>query len=183
MVEGKGVCIYRLIEPDDIKRYFEWLEKEEINYYPYPSAYISGEETERLFSLMSQGGDLFIIKTKKEEPIGYCGIGNIQEKDGNAEIKISICEEEFKKKGWYIDVYITIFRYFFSLFNLHKMYELVYEFEKEKIEALKEMGIKQVGIMPEDFFREGRFWDRYIYNIFAREYYEGLAKRLDKEND
>ncbi|MEW6680508.1 MAG: GNAT family N-acetyltransferase, partial [bacterium] len=134
-------------------------------------------ELEAEFKLLSSNTYIFIIKIKKGIPIGYCYLDNIQYKNSNGEIRISICEKEYRKKGYYIDAYITILRYFFSIFNLHKIYEQVYEFEKEKIETLDELKIKRIAVIPENFFKDDRFWDEYIYNMFAKEFYNGLFQK------
>ncbi len=176
MIWDKEICIYRLIEKEDIKRYFEWQE-EGIDYYPYTPSRVLEEELEAEFRALFYQRYIFIIKTNKNVPIGYCCLGDIQYKNANGKIRAVICEEKYRKKGYYIDAYATIFHYLFSVFNLHKIYELVYEFEKEKIEALEKIGIKRIAIIPEDFFHKNRFWNVYLYNIFAKEYYDGLFQK------
>jgi RimJ/RimL family protein N-acetyltransferase len=177
MIAGKDLRLRRL-NSRDLKNFFLWLEEEEVDYYPLTPEYLSDKELEKEFRMLSQDAFLLIIETKDKIPIGYAYLANIQEKNGNAEFRIAIRDEKYTEDKYYLDAYNIFLHYFFNTFGIHKMYELIYEFEEKKVDIMEKMKIRKVGVLPEDFFRKGRFWDRYIYTIFAKDYYEELSKKL-----
>lgn len=166
---GKYLKIRELAE-NDYAIFFKLYELENIDYYPCPAEKMSGEELRQEFRFLFRGGIFFILETMENRPIGYCYSECINRKNMNLEFWLKICEKSMEKFEYYYEALLLLFGYFFKVMNLHKAYCAAYEFETEKIKALEKIRATRVGVMPEDLFRDGRFHDKYVYNIFERDY-------------
>jgi len=103
----------------------------------------------------------------------------------HAEIRVIICEKEYQKEDYWMEACIILYNYLFNILNMHKVYGYAYEFERKYIQVLKKIGMKKVCTLSDDLFRKGKYYDKFIYHMFAKEYRnlykekggESIAKR------
>lgn len=167
---SEKILKFRKMEPKDYRTFFLLYEKEDIDYYPYSATSATQEELEKEFTYLFRGGMFFIIETLSNNPVGYWYSEVINRKNRNMELSMGLLEQ-YEKMEYFIESYSIIFEYCFNTLYMHKTYCYVYDFETLKANVLEKLGAKRVGILPEDLFLQGKYHDKFIYNIFAEDFF------------
>jgi len=114
--------------------------------------------------------NFLIIHNEKNQPIGACGLIDINWNYRHAEIYISIGETEYWGQSLAIDANKLILDYAFKELNLHKVYALIFAENERSLKAAVKTGFKQEGIMKEQIFNDGRFQDLVMLSLFQQDY-------------
>lgn len=122
---------------------------------------------------------IFIIEVKNGrfwEPIGDCGLSDINEWGRNAVFFISIIPHKVKwREGYGTEATKLLFSYAFEKMHLHRIESHVAEFNKPSIAFHKKFGFIEEAHQKETGFLNCRFWDRIIFRLLESEW-EILAK-------
>jgi len=137
---------YRLLNMENQKRWFESLHKK-------PPENI-----------------MFGIENKEGGLIGVCGLTWIDWKNRNAEVSIYIGSKEWQGKGAATDSLKILIKYGFETLNLHRIYAIIFDFNKPSVKLFEKCGFKFEGKRREAHFIEGRYWDELVYSILMEEY-------------
>jgi len=113
---------------------------------------------------------MFGIENKEGKIIGVCGLTWIHWKNRNAEVSIYIGETEWQEKGAATDSLKTLVKYGFENLGLHRIYAIIFEFNKPSIKLFEKCGFKFEGKHREVHYVKGRYWDELIYGILREEY-------------
>ncbi len=138
---------------------FPLTEEDELNFFKNNSAFNTKEYH-------------FAIFTLHDEYIGGCSIFNISSKNRRAKIGIFIGDENYQNKGYGTDVIKTILKFSFNELNLNKISLDTFSFNTRARKVYERLGFKVDGILRDDIFRDGRYYDTIIMSIVEREYRE-----------
>lgn len=108
--------------------------------------------------------------------VGVCGLHRIDTKNRNAEFGIFIGEADARGKGLGSEATALIVKYAFDTLNLHRIWLRVYEDNKAAIRAYEKVGFRQEGVLRQDSFRRGRYWNTVMMGLLRTEW-KKTAKR------
>lgn len=171
---------------DDIKLAQEYLNQFEIKKnltpgIPYP---LTLESEEKWYESMADSKDSYsfaIEDLKTGLYIGGCGINNIDWKNSVVTIGIFIGNKDYLSKGYGTDAMKVLVKFIFDEMNINKIKLNVYSFNARAIRCYEKCGFKKEGILRQEIFREGKYYDEIVMGILRKEY-ENLQESLDKQS-
>src|SRR5690606_37363819 len=124
----------------------------------------------------SQNDFMFsIVRLKDNAVIGACGLLYINWIDRTADFSFYIGEDEL-----YIDeVYAPeatklLLDYGFNQLNLNRIWMELYSYDHQKLSFFKEkFGFQEDGILRENHFCDGKYWNSYLISLLAGEFRTG----------
>lgn len=114
-----------------------------------------------------------IVDLKTNEPIGACGLLYINWIIRSADFSFYIGNGNLyiDEKGYAKDAAELLIEYGFKILNLHKIWMELYEFDNKKIEFFtKEFGFVNDGILRDNCFENGKYFDSQILSLLRNEY-------------
>ncbi len=144
----------RLLDTDpprlpSAKKWREWLEKD-----------LDAETSpETLFGIRTLDGD---------ELIGFMGIFDLFQNQGDALVAIAVGERERWGKGFGTDAMRIMLRYAFNELNLRRMGLMVFEYNPRAIRSYQKAGFTIEGCTRESLLRDGKRWG-FVYMGILRE--------------
>ena len=172
MIEGKTVN-FRSLEMEDLKQLQSWRNSEFLRKTFREYRLLSMKHQERWFNSLLKtppSSIMFGVESKEGKLIGVCGLTWINWKDRNAEVSIYIGEKKWQGKGAATDSLKTLLRYGFETLNLHRIYEVIFEYNEPSIKLFTRCGFKFEGKHREAHYIDGKYWDEMIYGMLRTEY-------------
>src|SRR5262249_36130569 len=117
---------------------------------------------------------LGLVVAATDKLIGATGLHEIDLYNRHACFGISIGEKDEWGKGYGTEATEIMTRYAFETLNFNRLWLRVYEFNERGIRSYGRVGFKKEGVMRQDVFREGRYWDTWIMGMLRQEW---LAKK------
>lgn len=102
--------------------------------------------------------------------IGVTGLHQIDYKNRRTVFGIFIGEKNEWGKGYGTEATALITGYAFETLNLHRVSLRVYEDNERGIRAYEKVGFKKEGVLRQDIYREGRYWDTFMMGILHEEW-------------
>jgi RimJ/RimL family protein N-acetyltransferase len=102
--------------------------------------------------------------------IGVTGLHRVDTKNRHAMFGIFIGAAAHRGKGYGTDVTALVVRYAFDTLNLNRVWLHVYEDNKGAIRAYEKVGFKTEGVLRQDSFRRGRYWNTVTMGILRTEW-------------
>lgn len=112
-----------------------------------------------------------------ERPIGFAGLYDLHLTAQKAEFRVLIGEADFWGKGYGTEVTELLTFYGFDRLNLHKVSLGFTHENKGAARAYEKAGYVHEGILRDDIYRNGRFYDSVKMSLLREEYY---AKYFEK---
>lgn len=137
---------------------------------PLPISLIEEDEFIRKNKCNINGSLNFAIEDlESSKLIGSCGLADIDLVSRHAKLGIMIGDKEYWNKGYGKDIIRTLLSIAFNQIGLNKVKLGVFEYNKRAIKCYEKVGFKIVGVEKEDIYRNGRYYDHYIMEIFKRD--------------
>lgn len=175
MIHGKKIRL-RAIEREDLPRFVEWFNDEEVRqglnfFLPMSLAeeerwferILNGDAAERPLAIDIREGDQWVH-------VGSCGLFSINSRDRKAELGIMIGDKRYWNKGYGSDTMWTLLGHAFETLNLNRVSLQVFESNQRAIKVYERVGFKLEGRLREDRFSQGRFEDTLIMGILCDEW-------------
>lgn len=109
-----------------------------------------------------------IISKNESEFIGVMGIHKIDWKNRVATTGAFIGEKEYWGKGYGTDAKMTLLNYLFNELGMHKVSSSVITYNKRSLQYSLHCGYKIEGVLKEQKFRNGRYWDEILLGVFRK---------------
>ena len=169
-----GAKVYlRPLERADAPRVVTWLNDPEITrtlslYRPFN---LQGEE-EFIAKVSKSEHDVVLCIVVKESDafIGVTGLHEIDFKNRHANFGISIGETSEWSKGYGTEATTLMVRYAFETLNLNRVRLLVFENNPRARRAYEKVGFRQEGVLRQEHFHDGRYWDTVTMAILRDEW-------------
>ena len=117
---------------------------------------------------------MFIIeRLNKRQAIGACGLLYINWIIRSADFSFYIGEDEkyIDDEGLAREAALLLIKYGFNNLNLNKIWMELYEFDTRKqIFFKEEFGFFQDGVLRENCFEDGRYWDSVIISLLKKDF-------------
>jgi RimJ/RimL family protein N-acetyltransferase len=102
--------------------------------------------------------------------IGVTGLHQIDYKNRRAVFGIFVGEKQEWGKGYGTEATRLITSYAFETLNLNRVALRVYEDNERGIRAYEKVGFKREGLLRQDIYREGRYWNTFLMAILREEW-------------
>ncbi|MGC9397954.1 MAG: GNAT family N-acetyltransferase [Anaerolineae bacterium] len=164
-------------EREDLPLFVEWLSNPEMRNYltiRYISHALEEQWFERLLADTSGGAPdrlHFVIETLEEtpRPIGVISLENINWRDREAEVGITVGDSDFWGRGYGTDAMRTMLEIGFRWFNLHRIFLRVIEDNTRAVRSYEKCGFHHEGRLREAVFIDGEYKDTLVMGMLAKE--------------
>lgn len=146
------------------------IEKLLVSEIPYP---VTLNEEEKWFESISAFKDTyrFAIETLDASVyIGDCGINSVDWKNSVVGVTIFIGNKDFWGKGYGTDAMKILLNFIFLQMNINKVRLYVYSFNERAIKSYEKCGFKREGILREEIFKDGKYYDTIAMGILRKEF-------------
>ena len=159
-------------EPEDIKKYTEWMNNPEIlHWLNREDQILTYEEEKRYIESLDHRYNFSIILGHDNYDSMMIGVCSIKPKRFNGTLGIFI-DPEFQSKGIGTAVIKSLLKYGFETLNLHRI-DLTQNKNNEKAhKCYKKAGLKDFGIAREAVYSNGKYEDVILMDILRSEYDE-----------
>lgn len=122
----------------------------------------------------------YIIETKFNLPVGMISLYSINYRDKNAEPGRLILgdSETIKDKPIVYEALLLIMDMAFNELKLHRIYGSISSDNSDMIKFHKYLGMKEEGILKDNYFRNGEYQDAVILRLLENEYKNTYRKKL-----
>jgi len=169
-----GNKIYlRPLEREDAPQCVTWLNDPEVtrNLRAYLPLNLRAEE-DFIASLYQNDQEitLGICLRETDQLLGGTGLHRIDHRSRHAAFGILIGEKTAWGKGYGPEATGLLVRYAFETLNLNRVWLHVYEYNQRGLRAYEKAGFKHEGVLRQDHFCEGRYWDTIAMAILREEW-------------
>lgn len=166
MITGEKTIIKGLTK-DSAPLIYQWVNQEQLRALTgtvYPVSEFEHEEWIKKAATASDKKLFLICHKESGNPIGTIGLKNIDYKNSNAELYISIGDQTHTANGqasggYGTDAVATLTNYCFNSLNLHKVYVRVYSSNTRAIRCYEKAGFKTEGVLTQQHFGNGGYED------------------------
>ncbi len=175
MIRGKQVTL-RGLELTDAPEMVRCFNDMEVRRFLLSVVPFSVEEErdwiKRFWELRRKGTEHFfgIELNKPKKLIGICGLEGVSITHRRAELGIVIFNKDYWGKGLGTEAVKLLLHYGFNLLNLHCIWLAVFEDNKRAQRVYEKVGFQPAGRRRHAVFRNGRYFDMYLYDILAEEH-------------
>ena len=113
-----------------------------------------------------------IVTLENDEMIGTISLENINYRNRTAELGIFIGDETYRGKGIGKEAIHLILDYGFNYLNLNSIQLTVLAFNERAITCYKKCGFKEAGRLREDYYLNGKYYDKILMDILKSEFNE-----------
>lgn len=172
MLMGEKVRLWAL-EREDLLKFYGWVNDPNVVFMarltPFPQSFA---EVNMWYDavLRSPSQKVFAIKTVDTEHIGVIELVDIDLRTRNCELGIFIGDGNFLDKGFGHDAVKVMLDFCFKQLNMNKVAVKIIEYNKKSMEFFKKFGFKEEGILREDYFADGKYYNMHIFGLLAKEW-------------
>ena len=184
---GKRLYLRGLEKDDLLGNMLQWPNDSEITHYMVMGAvpnsgviYCSWKSLEEEFEQLRNSKEnivFAIVDKESDKMIGIVGLYDISWIPRHAELRIVIGEKDFWGKGYGVEAIKLVVDYAFDKLNLNKVYLGVNAEHKRAIEAYKNAGFIEEGILRKEQYRNSKYYDAVRMSILREEFYGKSEKK------
>jgi len=170
-----GTKVYlRPLEREDAPRLVPWINDAEVTrtlevFYRPMNLQTELEFIENIYK--SEHDVVLGIAVKQTDAlIGATGLHRLDGKNRRASFGIFIGEKAEWGKGYGTEVTTLMTGYAFETLNLNRVWLHVYEYNERGIRAYEKVGFTREGVLRQDRYHEGRYWDTITMAILREEW-------------
>lgn len=113
----------------------------------------------------------FAIETLEDgKYIGGCGINKIDWNSRVITVGIFIGDKDYWGKGYGTDAMRVLVDFIFSQMNMNKIKLNVFSFNKRAMRCYEKCGFKVDGILRQEIFRDGQYYDDIVMSVLFDEW-------------
>jgi RimJ/RimL family protein N-acetyltransferase len=171
-----GFKIYlRPLERDDARTVMGWLNDPEVRRTLQVYRPISLKAEEEFIDKLGQNDNavtLGIAVKATDKLIGVTGLKDIDFKNRHAGFGIALGEKDEWGKGYGTEATRLIVGHAFGTLNLNRVWLHVYQDNERGLRTYQRVGFKQEGLLRQEIYRAGRYWDTILMSILRQEWEE-----------
>lgn len=176
MIKGKLVGL-RAVEREDLKVLRDWrnIASFRKNFREVRELSLADQEKwyENLQASKHMNFMFTVVRLSDEKQIGAGGLLYINWINRSADFSFYIGEDELyiDNLGLAQEATSLLIKYGFNNLNLNKIWMELYEFDARKLKFFQEkFKFKQDGLLRQNCFEGGRYWDSYIISLLKEEF-------------
>lgn len=113
---------------------------------------------------------LGIVLRESDRLVGACGLHKIDYRTRQSSFGIFIGAKEEWGKGYGTEATRLVVGYAFDTLNLNRVWLHVFEYNRRGIRAYEKAGFRREGVLRQDSYREGRYWDTVAMGVLREEW-------------
>ena len=159
----------RALERTDLARSLVWVNDPEITHFTGTLFPVSEVEEEAWYQRVTTDPSwrAFAVETADGRHVGNGGFRNIQWIPRSAEAWLYIGERSQQNAGLGRAALVELLKFGFERMNLHRIWGHVFAYNERSIKMLEACGFEREGVMRDDVFRDGRYYDSYMVSVLA----------------
>lgn len=175
MIKGKIVGLAG-VERGDLKQLMDWRNNIEFRKHFREYRELNMAKQEQWFdqSVMDDPKTImFSIRRLSDNVLlGCCGFVYINWIHRHADLSLYIGWNEayIDDKGYAEDACAVMLKYGFHELALNKIWTEIYEFDQKKKQLYDKFGFHQDGLLRQNYFYDGKWWDSRILSILAEDF-------------
>ena len=173
MINSENIYL-RPMELADVKIKVKWINSEEVRmtlgFSDYPVSELATEAWLRKAAIDDRRKDFIICLQTTNEPIGFCGIKNIDLLNQKAETYLAIGDFNYWGKGLGFETKKALLDYCFKHLNLNKVYSYHQADNAAMIKINMKLGAQKDGVLREDWKINGEMKDMVIISVLRNDY-------------
>jgi RimJ/RimL family protein N-acetyltransferase len=135
-----------------------------------PVSLAAEEETLECFGRSESDVVLAIIRRDDDALIGAVGLHRIHPVNRSAMFGLMIGDRAAWSQGFGTEATRLMVDYAFRALNLHRVWLHVYENNPAAVRVYEKVGFRREGILRQDVYREGRYWDALAMGLLRDEW-------------
>ena len=166
MLKGKIISLRR-VKQDDLKFLRDWRNTPSIWENNTQFILLNLKQQNSWFKKINSNISkerMFTIIDDKQNPIGICGLVQFDEDNKNAKVAIIIGNTKNHSKGIGTESLNLLLEYGFKELKIHRIDAEVIEYNKKSLNFFKKLGFKQEAVMRDYIFRNGKWWNLFIFS-------------------
>jgi len=171
-----GSTVYlRAIEREDAALAQAWINDPEVNFFMRTNWPLNRQAEEQFIDKIAQSEhDLVLMMVRREGdlPLGLTGFHQIDYFRRHAMFGITIGAKEEWGKGYGTEATRLMVAHAFATLNLNRVWLHVYEYNARAQRTYEKVGFKKEGVLRQDHYRQGRYWDTIAMGILRAEWKE-----------
>lgn len=176
VIEGERIVL-RYALPGDLAAYMRFLEDQEMIRLTGSSPEAVSEQAakewlDRIAQPSEERADFMIVPKGETGIIGEVVINEYDADNRHANIRIGICGDDNRGKGYGSEAMALMIRYGFEHFNLHRLELSVYDFNPRAIHVYEKLGFRREGIQRDVLYLDGRYYHSIVMSILEEEFRE-----------
>ncbi|MGG4451731.1 GNAT family N-acetyltransferase [Brevibacillus porteri] len=171
-LEGERVFL-RPIGTEDTELYFRSLFNKETRMLTGTQKHFTREQIHQYIENKGQDSSsvlLLICLCENDQVIGDVQIGDIDPKNRNAFIRISIDQNANQGKGYGSEALLLMLDYGFGILNLHRIELNVFGFNERAIHTYEKLGFQREGVQRQALYYNHAYHDSILMSMLADEY-------------
>lgn len=176
MIKGNIVGL-RAVEREDLCLFRDWRNITSFRKHFREVRELSLVDQEKWFESLQTSKSInfmfTIVDLESNKPIGAAGILYVNwiNRSGDFSFYIGDNESYIDEEGIAKEAASLLINYGFNNLNLNKIWMELYEFDTKKINFFKkEFAFKTDGILRQNCFEQGKYWDSHIISLINNEY-------------
>lgn len=171
MYYGEKVCL-RAYKEEDIKLAAEFVNDRELKKFlvvniPFPMTIWEEEQWVKSQKGSKNGDYNFAIEDiETHKYIGGCGIQEVNWLARVAVVGIMIGDKDYWGKGYGTDAMKALMNFVFNNMNISKIRLNVFSFNTRAIKCYEKCGFKVEGVLKNELFKDGKYYDEIIMSAF-----------------
>jgi RimJ/RimL family protein N-acetyltransferase len=102
--------------------------------------------------------------------IGAAGLHEVDFKNRHAAFGLSLGDKEEWGKGYGTEATALVVKYAFETLNLNRVWLHVFEYNERAVRVSEKTGFRHEGVLRQDTYREGRYWNTHVMAILREEW-------------
>jgi RimJ/RimL family protein N-acetyltransferase len=180
----KGEKVYlAAIEREDLKLLQQWRNLAYFKKYFREYRDLNFDQQEDWYQkkvLQDPSTLMFSIKRVEDDLLlGCCGLCYINWIHRHTDLSLYIGYQEcyIDEEGYALESCKLLFDYAFNELGLNKIWTEIYEFDHKKKRLYKDLGFLIDGILREQYYYEGRFWNSYLMSFLKSQFEVSICRR------
>ena len=177
MLEGNKVYLIKT-QHSSIEQLRQWRNQPELRKYFREFREIGIEDQERWFHKIEKDPNQFnfeIRDKKNKKLVGHCGLHYISWTNRTAEFGIYIGDKTYRGRGYGSNALRTLIKYGFDELNMNRIWCEVYN-NNDALPIYKHLGFVEEGILRQNYYSEGKYWDSHILSMLKEEFLTSRVK-------
>jgi len=162
--EGEKVRLVPLDKAKHLENALNWLNDPEVTQWTligdFPLTRLAEEDFFEKAMRSEQTQAAFAVETREGEHIGFCGIDQIDWRNGVGVTGTIIGRKDLWRQGYGSDTVAVRTRYAFEALGLRMLLSEVLGENVASLKALKKVGYREVGRIPGRYWKRGAYRDR-----------------------
>jgi RimJ/RimL family protein N-acetyltransferase len=175
---GRKVYL-RPLEREDAQLVQPWLNDPEVTRTLRTHGPLSLRAEEAFIDRMARSKDdlvAVIVRRDVDTAVGLAGLHGFDREARHAVFGITIGDKAAWGLGFGTEATFLMVRHAFDTLNLNRVLLQVYEHNERGLRTYQKVGFRKEGVLRQDCYREGRYWDTILMGMLRAEWEEAKAR-------